>query len=208
MAWWPSGRAHSPGSFVLSGPFTITWGRWNRQSWLLLPPSGPGTQLLIRPKSTSSALSVTDGLRRKAASSSGIESAAKETKSSVKSYLNSTVSSAPGACSRLCHKRCVANSLVFLYSICKLYLTLFFFFPFQSEFIAPLWYPKEIENAIRSLSVAVINSYYGGCSPVNRKPIKRIRVDKSHRPSLAQYHDSTRCQACHDGLCVASGFFV
>ena len=133
MAWRPSGRAHSPGSFVLSGPFTITCGRWNRPNWLLLPPNGPGTQLLIRPKFVSSASSITDGLRRKAASSFGIESAAKETKSSAKFCSNSTASSATGACSKLCPKRCVANSnsLVFLYSICKLYFTLFFFFLFS-----------------------------------------------------------------------------
>ena len=129
MAWRPSGRAHSPGFSVLSGPFTITCGRWNRPNWLLLLPSGPGTQRRIRPKSTSFATSVTDGLRRKAASSSGIESVAKETKSSAKSYSNSTASSATGACSRLFPKRCVPNNsnFVFLYSICKLFNTILIF---------------------------------------------------------------------------------
>ena len=88
----------------------------------------------------------------------------------------------------------------------------FFQFQFQSpDYLIPLWYPEEIENAVRSLSVAVIDSYYGGCSPVGRKPIKRIRVDNSNnirnRLGLAPLHDPIRCQACHHGLCVASGFF-
>jgi hypothetical protein len=96
-----------------------------------------------------------------------------------------------------------------VYINCNYNSVLCLLFKLQSAFIVPLWYPEEIENAIRSLSVAVIDSYYGGCSPINRRPIKRIRVDKtSHRLPLIQYHDSTRCQACKDGLCVASGFFA
>ena len=83
---------------------------------------------------------------------------------------------------------------------------------FQSEYLVPLWYPEEIENAVRSLSVAVVVTYYGGCSLIDQKLIQRVRDDKKlkkhkKRHTLAQQHDPIHCQACHDGLCVISGFF-
>ena len=65
----------------------------------------------------------------------------------------------------------------------------------------PLWYPEEIENAIRSLFAAVFETYY------NSRLLRCVRVDEKSKKNKNQKHDLIRCQACHDGICVTSGIF-
>ena len=71
----------------------------------------------------------------------------------------------------------------------------------------PLWYPEEIENAIRSLFAAVFETYYNS-RLFDQKPLfHRVRVDEKSKKNKNQKHDLIRCQACHDGICVTSGIF-
>lgn len=73
---------------------------------------------------------------------------------------------------------------------------------FQQEFVAPLWYPEEVENAIRALSLQVMQTYYGG---VNRPSLNVPRLRQGKRKlslsAINLFHDAERCQACREHLC-------
>ncbi|XP_032793936.2 uncharacterized protein LOC116930648 [Daphnia magna] len=66
----------------------------------------------------------------------------------------------------------------------------------RQDFLTPLWYHEEIENAIRFLATEVAKTYYGG----EKLPVPR-RLRQGN-PSKLAHHDPTRCQACVEGLCV------
>ncbi|KAI9553922.1 hypothetical protein GHT06_019192 [Daphnia sinensis] len=72
----------------------------------------------------------------------------------------------------------------------------------ELEFLTPLWYPEEIENAIGFLASQVIVSYYGGADLPKLSPSDRFFRNSGTPSSLP--HDSTRCQACHYGYCVTT----
>lgn len=90
--------------------------------------------------------------------------------------------------------RCHKNRQVNLSFITQLQCTLLPFF--FKDFLTPLWYHEEIENAIRFLATEVAKTYYGG----EKLPVPR-RLRQGN-PSKLAHHDPTRCQACVEGLCV------
>ena len=80
---------------------------------------------------------------------------------------------------------------------------------FQFEFLAPLWYPDQIENAISFLASQVSKTYYGrGRNSMDHFiPRDRLRRSQPKHSSLV-HHNSSGCQACKDGWCTASGYFI
>ncbi|EFX86492.1 hypothetical protein DAPPUDRAFT_97469 [Daphnia pulex] len=73
----------------------------------------------------------------------------------------------------------------------------------ESEFLTPLWYPEEIENAIRLLASHVSMSYYGEQrNAQDIYNIVRIRHSQPRKKSLAVHHHPIRCQACLYGSCA------
>ena len=88
--------------------------------------------------------------------------------------------------------------------------SLIFLLPLFLQFLTPLWYPDQIENAVGFFASQVIVSYYGsGRNSLDRFiPNESVRRSQPRQSSPLVHHDSTRCQACKDGWCVASGVFA
>ena len=88
--------------------------------------------------------------------------------------------------------------------------SLIFLLPLFLQFLTPLWYPDQIENAVGFLASQVAMSYYGsGRNSLDGFiPNDCLRRSQPRKSSSMVHHDSTRCQACKDGWCVASGFFA
>ena len=86
----------------------------------------------------------------------------------------------------------------------------FILLPLFLQFLTPLWYPDQIENAVGFLASQVAMSYYGsGRNSLDRFiPNESVRRSQPRQSSPLVHHDSTRCQACKDGWCVASGVFA
>ena len=80
---------------------------------------------------------------------------------------------------------------------------------FQFEYLAPLWYPDQIENVISFLASQVAETYYGCGRNSMDHFIQSDRLRRSQpKHSSLVHHNSSRCQACKDGWCTASGYFV
>lgn len=62
------------------------------------------------------------------------------------------------------------------------------------DFVVPLWYHEEIENAVGYLAAEVKQKYYGGEKFL---PPRRLR---GGNPS--SHHNPSKCQACQQGLCL------
>ncbi|KAK4007965.1 hypothetical protein OUZ56_013124 [Daphnia magna] len=77
---------------------------------------------------------------------------------------------------------------------------------YEFEFLTPLWYPEEIENAISFLASQVIVSYYGGADLPKLSPSDRFFRNSGTPSSIP--HDSTRCQACQYGYCTTTKCFA
>ena len=80
---------------------------------------------------------------------------------------------------------------------------------FQFEYLAPLWYPDQIENVISFLESQVAKTFYGCGGNSMDHFIQRDRLRRSQpKHSSLVHHNSSRCQACKDGWCSVSGHFI